>query len=101
LNPIDWLKAIYETFGVPYPRASLIAVSVLGAALFAGAWQLAAKQVEKEHKAPSAVVSSPSTGPATTSGDQSPANTGNGNSFTYENPAPQQSGKAPKPKKKE
>jgi hypothetical protein len=86
MNPIEWLKAIYETFGTPYPRASLIAVAILGAISFAAVWVFAAKQVEKGHK----VQSAPSqvSGPASTAGPQSPANTGNGNEFKYDQPPP-------------
>lgn len=35
MNPMETLKAIYETFGTPYPRASLLAVMFLGAISFA------------------------------------------------------------------
>jgi hypothetical protein len=31
MNPMQWLKALYETFGVPYPQASLIIAIILGA----------------------------------------------------------------------
>jgi hypothetical protein len=80
MNPIEGLKAIYETFGTPHPRASLIAVMILGAASFGAVWVFAAKQVEK-----SRVLARPPqvSGPATTTGDESPANTGSGNEFNY------------------
>jgi hypothetical protein len=82
MNPLQWLKAIYETFGTPHPRGSLIAVSILGAIFFAAIWLFAANQVKKDHQTQ---IAPPSTsGPATTSGDSSPANTGNGNTFTYD-----------------
>jgi hypothetical protein len=83
MKPLEWLKALYETFGTPYPRISLIAVMILGA-IFGGAlWLFAAKQVEKDHQA---TLSTPSraSGPAITSGDNSPASTGNENSITYD-----------------
>jgi hypothetical protein len=82
MNPLQWLKAIYETFGTPYPRLSLIAVTILGAILFASVWLFAAKQVEKDRhnsNAPSQV-----SGPASTKGDKSPAVTGNGNDIKYD-----------------
>jgi len=82
MNPIEWLKAIYETFGTPYPRASLVAVGFLGAICFVAVWQFAAKQVAKDHQASGAPVSV--SGSATTSGNNSPANTGNGNNITYD-----------------
>jgi hypothetical protein len=78
------LKAIYEFIGVPYPRASLIGVVVLGAVLAGLAWSFLASQVAKDHQATSAspVVSTPvPSGPASTIGNDSPAVTGNGNTF--------------------
>jgi hypothetical protein len=47
MNPMETLKAIYETFGTPYPRASLIAVMLLGGILFGAAWLVLARQVGK------------------------------------------------------
>ena len=83
MNPMQLLKAIYETFGTPYPRASLIAVMVLGAVLAACIWLFAAKQVEKDHVAARHAQPNVS-GPASTSGPESPAVTGNGNDIRYE-----------------
>jgi hypothetical protein len=95
MNPLQWLKAIYETFGTPYPRASLIAVAILGAILFAAGWLLAAKQVEKDRQispAPSQV-----SGPASTAGDDSPAVTGSENKITYDKSShPEKKTKPPK-----
>jgi hypothetical protein len=87
MNPIQWLKAIYETFGTPYPRASLVAVTLLGAITFAAIWLFAAKQVQKGE-----AVGTPSqvTGPASTAGPESPAITGNGNTFKYDQSAPKE-----------
>lgn len=96
MNPLDWLKAIYETFGTPYPRASLVAVGFLGAICFVAVWLFAAKQVEKGRQ-----ISSPSqvSGPATTSGDKSPAVTGNGNSIQYDQSStPKKKSEPPPPK---
>lgn len=77
MSPMEWLKAIYETFGVPYPRASLIAVMALGAILSAAVWLVLARQVEKGR-----LASTPPrlTGPAT-AGHGSIANTGNDNTI--------------------
>jgi hypothetical protein len=50
---LQTLKAIYEFFGAPYPRASLAAVAVLGAILFGAVWLFAARQVEKDRQAAS------------------------------------------------
>jgi hypothetical protein len=76
------LKSIYETFGTPYPKLSLIVVACLGAGLFAGVWIFAAKQVAKDHQA--SVIPSQVGGSASTSGNNSPAVTGSGNSFNYD-----------------
>jgi hypothetical protein len=94
MHPLEWLKALYETFGTPYPRASLVVVAVLGAIFSAAVWVFAAKQVEKDHQVPS----NPSrvSGPASTAGPQSPANTGNGNEFKYEQPSPPKEQTPPK-----
>jgi hypothetical protein len=82
MNPLQWLKAIYETFGTPYPRTSLVAVAFLGAICFVAIWLFAAKQVERDRQAPSTPRSM--SGPASSTGDNSPANTGNGNDFRYD-----------------
>jgi hypothetical protein len=83
---IDFLKQIYNAVGAPYPRLSLLVVMVV-AALVAGVfWYSLGKQVEKDHSASPPQVS----GPASTSGNNSPAVTGNGNTVTYGSPpAPQ------------
>jgi len=85
---MQWLlKALYETFGVPYPRVSLVVVVILGAVVFGGAWVFASKQVAKDHPR-SPTVEAPRTGNATTSGSNSPAVTGNGNDIQYSEPSP-------------
>jgi hypothetical protein len=97
MNPLQWLKAIYETFGTPYPRLSLVAVSILGAISFAAVWLFAAKQVEKDRHtshAPSQI-----SGPASTTGDRSPAVTGNGNDIKYDESSHHPEKKAEPPKK--
>jgi len=96
MNPLQWLKAIYETFGTPYPRASLVAVTILGAILFAAVWLFAAKQVQKDHH--NSTVPSQVSGPASTGGDKSPAVTGTGNNVTYDQSSHPES-KAERPKK--
>lgn len=94
MNPLGWAKAVYETFGTPYPRASMIVVIVVCAAVGAGAWQFLAKQVERDR----VKVSSPSkvSGPASTTGNNSPANTGSGNEFNYGQSSPAKEQKPPK-----
>jgi hypothetical protein len=52
----------------------------LGALSFAAVWLFAAKQVEKDRSASKPVAS----GPASTSGSNSPAVSGNGNDIHYD-----------------
>jgi hypothetical protein len=79
---MEWLKAFYETFGTPYPRMSLVSVMLLGA-IFSGAlWLVLARQVEKGRQLPN--PPSQVSGPASTTGSNSPANTGNGNDIRYD-----------------
>src|SRR5258708_37874929 len=96
MNPLQWLKAVYETFGAPYPRASLVAVTILGAILFAAVWLFAAKQVEKDRH--TSTAPSQASGPASTTGDKSPAVTGNGNTISYDQSSPPEK-KAEPPRK--
>ncbi len=98
MNPIEWLKALYETFGTPNPRASMVLVVILGALSFGLVWQFAAKQVEKSHQAASvpSKTGAPPTGAASTTGSQSPAITGNGNQVTYEQQPPSEKKDTPK-----
>ena len=96
MKPLEWLKAIYETFGTPYPRVSLIAVMLI-CAIFGGAvWLFAAKQVAKDHG--TVLNAQPQvSGPASTTGPNSPANTGNGNDIRYDQSSNHE--KKPPPKK--
>ena len=91
MNPIQWLKAIYEVFGSPYPRVSLVVVAILGALGASALWVFAAKQVEKDHAAAAKSASPPTSaptsisGPASTTGPNSPAVTGDGNNINIGN----------------
>lgn len=98
MKPLEWLKALYETFGTPYPRASLIAVMIVGAIFCGAVWLFAAKQVENDRRKPLNTQPQVS-GPASTSGTNSPANTGNGNDIRYDESS--NPGKKPPPPKKE
>lgn len=89
MNPLEWLKAIYEVFGTPYPRVSLFVVTVLGGAISCWIWIFLANQVAKDCKAlaPPPQSASPSfVGSASTSGANSPIVSGNGNTFKYSEP---------------
>jgi hypothetical protein len=74
---METLKAIYETFGTPYPRMSLVAVMMLGAIFSGAAWLVLARQAGKGSitNVPAQVSGS------ATAGDGSIANTGNGNNL--------------------
>jgi len=96
---LDWLKPLYEFVGSPYPRASFVIVVVLGCiagGLASGAiWHHTAKLVEQDHQ----TISPPRvSGPASTSGDKSPAVTGDKNSIVYSEPSAPE--KKPDPQKK-
>lgn len=78
MNPFEYLKLIYETFGAKHPTGSLILVmtlgGLLGVVLFGGLWVIAANQYAK-----SATAEQPQT-INTTSGSQNqiiPNNDGN------------------------
>lgn len=44
---MNWLQAIYEVAGAPYPRLSIVAASVVGALLFGGGWWLVGREYAK------------------------------------------------------
>ena len=78
-------KLAYEAWGVKHPSVSLAVFTavfaLLGALGGCTLWTMAAQLHEKGAIVqPSAVTS----GEATTSGPNSPANTGNGNTFNYD-----------------
>jgi len=81
---METLKAIYEAIGTPYPRGSLIVVMILGAAVTGGIWWFMGKQVAKDHQTAQPKM----TGNASSSGPNSPANTGNNNTFNNDQPPP-------------
>jgi len=93
MNPMEWLKAVYETFGTPYPRASLVVVAFLGAVCFGAVWLFAAKQVEKGRQVSIIAPAQVSGTASATNG--SIANTGNGNNLSQSSPSEK------KPPKKE
>lgn len=94
---MGWLKAVYEWVGVPYPKLSLAVVTILGAVTAFGVWSFMGRLVAKDQAV--TIPSIPSvppqiSGPASTSGNESPAVTGNGNNINYGEPSPD--GKPPK-----
>jgi hypothetical protein len=97
---MDWfmkgLKALYESYGTAHPKLSLIVVACLGAVVFAGLWSFAAKQVAKDHQA--LTIPGQVSGPAATSGNESPAVTGNGNTIKYGESSPPPENKQQTPK---
>jgi hypothetical protein len=47
VNPLDWLKILYEAFGAKHPITSYAVVMIVGALVFGAAWTLGARQFEK------------------------------------------------------
>lgn len=45
---MDWLKALYELVGVPFPRLSLAVAALIGAVLLSGAWWLVGRQYRRD-----------------------------------------------------
>ena len=94
MNPFGWLKPLYEVFGVPHPKVSLILVICIGAAFSALVWIVAGKEVEKDHlnqqkrveqqQLQSTPPPQPVSGSASTTGDNSPAVTGERNEIHIE-----------------
>lgn len=46
--PMDWLKAIYDVVGAPYPVFSLCAAIALGGVIFGGGWYLIGREHQKD-----------------------------------------------------
>ena len=102
MSPLEWLKALYGTFGAKYPTASLLVVTILGALIAFAIWTLAAHQYQRDvervqqstatHAEP---PTPPKAGSASASGSKSPAVTGNDNTFIYDESSEP---KRPKPK---
>jgi hypothetical protein len=47
LNPLEWLKTLYEIFGAKHPMPSLVCVMILGALIAGVMWHIGAQQYEK------------------------------------------------------
>jgi hypothetical protein len=79
MNPITWCKLAYEHIFSLGPTVAFIIVPFVGALFGLLIVQVGKREYEKEQaarpNAPSA-AQLPTTGPATTHGDNSPANTG-------------------------
>jgi hypothetical protein len=96
MNPLQLLKTAYETFGTPHPKLSLIIVMTIFAVVGGAIWRVGATLTDKENArtaTPSSALPQPSTpqnvtGPAATSGNNSPAVTSSGNVFNYGNSQP-------------
>jgi hypothetical protein len=46
---MDTLKLLYDLFGAPYPRGSIVIVAMIGACLFGTAWWFIGKRYEADH----------------------------------------------------
>jgi len=49
LNPLEWLKFLYETIGAKHPTGSLVGVMIACALIGAVLWKVGALQYEKSH----------------------------------------------------
>lgn len=78
---MDVLTSVYEAFGTPYPKLSLLIVCLLGALTFGVVWVFLGKQVEQQVQVPPPPPTIQVTGPAN-AGDSGIANSGNGNKIT-------------------
>jgi hypothetical protein len=91
---LEVFAALYKGFGASHPKLSLVIITVvggvLGAGLSCGFWLTAAAQYAKTEKTvPPTHVS----GPASTSGDNSPSVTGDSNQIDYGKAEPKPKGK--------
>jgi hypothetical protein len=79
MNPMEWLKTLYEAFGARHPSGSLAVVMVLGgllgAAICGTLWLVGANQYQKSLVEPARSVN-------TTTGAQSPIMPNNSGSVT-------------------
>ena len=73
INPVEWLKAIYGSFGVKHPMGSLICIVILGMIIgglvLGTVWRIGAYEYEKDAAKTMKVVSPPRN---TSYGSQSP-----------------------------
>jgi hypothetical protein len=96
LDPREWLKLAYETFGAKHPAFSLISVMIIWALIGGAFWQLGANLYEKSRNTPLPTTQSPTpgaspqTGPASVSGDCNAVNTGNAGKADSNCPPPKQ-----------
>lgn len=82
MSPLELAKSVYGVVGAKHPTASLVGAMLVGA-LFAGVIWLAAaaqyqKDTAKDRSSQQPQAPPGGSGPVTTSGDQIPANAGNG-----------------------
>lgn len=85
MNPLEWLKSLYETFGVKHPAVSLIIVMIVGASAFGAMWKIGEHQYEKAlavAKAPAAPQPAPPVGPIITNAPCDPVTLGSGDTVT-------------------
>jgi hypothetical protein len=96
-------KMIYAAIGIEHPRRFIALCAIVGALLFGCAGWLIVKGVQAKMRQQAQTVPTvegpKNSGNATTSGDKSPATTGNGNSFTYDEPPDSKEKPKPKPPK--
>lgn len=62
---MDWLKAVYNVVGAPYPVITQVAAVLIGAAVFGGAWWLIGHEYRKDHLTPEVRPATPPQGKET------------------------------------
>ena len=82
LNPLDWLKSLYEAFGAKHPAFSFMVVMIVGALVFGALWRGGAQQYEKGRTTMNAPAPLPPAGPISTDAPCSPVTQGSGNTVT-------------------
>jgi len=96
---LEIAKLIYDAIGIESPKKFIVVCAIFGAIVFSGlGWLIAKGAQAKNAEIHPASAPASQTGNATTSGGQSPAVTGNGNSVTYGSPS-DTSKKKPEPPK--
>jgi hypothetical protein len=71
---MDWLKAIYNVVGAPYPMLTQVMAFLVGAVVFGGAWWLIGYEYRKDHPGLVAAITKhdPAPAPITPQGKETP-----------------------------
>jgi len=96
---LEIAKLIYDAIGMESPKKFIVVCAILGAIIFSGlGWLIVKGAQAKTRELHSSSATRNQSGNATTSGGQSPAVTGSGNSVTYGSPPDESTEKSKPPK---